>query len=70
MTEIINEKIHLLYDFCVLRHPRKCRKDPREELCRKALAQCRTEREIERVLHDVTRGRKSLNEVLKQKGLM
>lgn len=66
MTEIIREKIELLEDFCIL----KRRNDPRKKLVRKALVECGTERRMEQMLHDVIMERKTLDDVLKQRGLM
>ena len=69
MTEIINEKVELLYDFCILRHGRG-KEDSREDAVRKLLTKCGTEIRMETVLHDVLVGRISLTELLQKKGLI
>ena len=74
----VETKIAMLYEFCVLT-PQviKVRKksrtelpDEREPAVRKILEQCTNEIQMEQVLHDIVVGRKSLNTMLKQKGLM
>lgn len=69
MTEIINEKVELLYDFCKLRH-RKGGPDSREDAVRRLLANCGNEHRMQIVLHDVLMDRVPLTDLLKKKGLM
>ena len=69
MTEIINEKVDLLYDFHILRH-KKGEADPRENALRKMLAQCGNEIRIENTLREIFMERTTLSNLLKQKGLM
>ena len=67
MTEIIREKIHLLYDFCVLTM-KNHKHDSNEHRVRKMLSECRSEMEIERTLHDVIFGNETLEHLLARKG--
>ena len=70
MTEIINEKVDLLYDFCILKHRRWGKPDNREDAVKKMLTECGTEFRMQNALHDVLMGRIKLTDLLKQKGLM
>ena len=67
--EFVNEKVELLYDFCILRH-RRGNPDSREDAVRKLLTKCGTEIKMETVLHDVLLDRISLTELLQKKGLI
>ena len=67
MTEIICEKIQLLYDFCILM-TRYHMHDPNENRVREMLEACKSEREIERTLHDVLVGNETLAQLLARKG--
>lgn len=66
IDDIINEKVDLLYDFCILlgRH------DHREKAVRTMLKECGTEYRMTIKLHDILRGRRTLNQVLKEGGLI
>ncbi len=66
MTNIIREKIELLEDFCII----KRRNDERRKLIRQALKECGSEFRMEQMLHDVIRGKVTIETVLQQKGLM
>ncbi len=70
MTEIINEKVQLLYDFCILRHRRGGKEDSREDKVRKLLANCGNEHRMQIVLHDVLVDKIKLTDLLEKKGLM
>lgn len=67
--ELINEKVELLYDFCILRH-RRGEADSREDAVRELLNKCGTESRMQNVLHDVLLERTTLTDLLKEKGLM
>jgi hypothetical protein len=67
--ELINEKVEMLYDFCILRH-RKKKPDAREDAVRELLTECGTESRMQNVLHDVLLERITLTELLQRKGLM
>lgn len=64
LDTVIDKKINLLKDFCILKLH-----DKREYALRKALAQCKSEYEITAALHDIIIGNKTLNEYLTQKGV-
>ena len=67
MTEIIYEKLELLYDFCILTM-RANKHDPKENRVREMLSSCKSEREMERTLHDVLVGNETLEQLLARKG--
>ena len=67
--ELINEKVEMLYDFCILRHKRR-EPDAREDAVRELLNKCGTEFKMQNVLHDVLLERITLTELLQKKGLM
>ena len=72
LKEMIDEKVQILYDFCILVHYGKndARIDKREKRIRAMLAKCKTERQMTIVLHDVLMGRETINQLLKRKELM
>ena len=59
-ADIIDKKISLLHDFCIL-----SRLDKREMLVRVFLDKYNTEAQMTRVLHDVLVGNKTLDEMLR-----
>jgi hypothetical protein len=65
---VVDKKISLLYDLCIL-HKTKMSRDRRETALREILAEYCTETQIDQALHDIVRGNKTLNEYLEQKGL-
>lgn len=65
MEKIINEKIELLQDFCILRH----NAHRQEEDVRAILSACKTEDEMDRKLRDVLVGGKPLKAFINQYGL-
>lgn len=67
--ELINEKIELLYDFCILRYRRR-KPDARENAVRELLEECGTESRMQNALHDVILERITLTELLQKKGLI
>lgn len=69
MRELIDEKINLLYDFCILKYKRG-KEDTYENAVRKLLAECGTESRMQIVLHDVLLEKTTLTELLKKKGLV
>lgn len=69
MTELINEKISLLYDFCILTM-RGHKHDPYERRTREMLNACQTENEISRVMHDILVGNYTLEQTLIRKGFL
>lgn len=67
MSEQIDKKIHLLYDFCILTmHKNKA--DAREWRVRELFESCKTETQLDNLVHDIITGRHTLNELLKRKG--
>lgn len=66
---IIEKKISLLYDFCVLT-TRRGKPDEREKAVRDLLAHYRTEEQITNAVNPLIRYTKTLNEALKERGLM
>lgn len=62
----INKKIALLQDHCLLAPNHK----KKEQKVRTMLMSCTNEYHMTRLLHDVFRGDKSLNQLLEEKGLM
>ena len=68
MKAIINEKIRMLYDFCILTKAFG-RHDSKEARVREMLEMCTTEFEIERVLHDLLTGEETLVHLLARKGV-
>ena len=67
MTELINEKISLLYDFCILTMQGH-KHDNSECRVREMFSACKSEREMERTLHDVLVGKETLEQLLARKG--
>lgn len=67
MKAIINEKIRLLYDFCILSKAFG-RHDSKEIRVREMLETCTTEFEVERMLHDLLTGEETLVHLLARKG--
>lgn len=57
--EYIQSKIRLLRDFCILR-----RNDVRTVIVRKILSAKQNETQIDRFLHDILRGNKTLDEAI------
>lgn len=62
--ELIDSKIEILYDSCILRSTRNQRIDSREEIVRDFLNSFSTEIAMENALHDVLKGTISLNRKL------
>jgi len=62
-ADLIDKKVSLLYDFCLLR-TFQCKPDRREKAVREFLAKYSTEAQMTRVLHCVLVGDKTLNELL------
>lgn len=66
-------KINLLYELCILRtrfnkFGKKVTKDAREAPLRDILLGCKSELEIDNVVHDIVCGNKTLNKFLAQHG--
>lgn len=66
LEEVVDKKISLLYDFCVLIREKYTKKDKREELVRAMLTKCGTEQRMTSALHDVLADRMSIDELLKR----
>lgn len=66
LEDVVDKKISLLYDFCILKRDKYTKKDQREELVRTMLTECGTEQRITALLHDVLADRISLDELLKR----
>jgi hypothetical protein len=72
----IDEKVSMLYEFCILIHPKVKGKgkeevpDDREPAVRTVLGNCKNEIQMEQVLHDVVIGNTTIDTMLKRKGLM
>ena len=69
INEIVEEKIQLLYDFCVLRGSRK-NPDPLEAKTRALLPAKKTEFAMQTAIHDVLKGEKTLVQILKIGGVL
>lgn len=67
MTEIIREKISLLYDFCILTRCNR-KHDPNESRIRALLKSYTNENDIERVIHGLLMGHETLEQLLVRKG--
>lgn len=67
--EVIDKKVSLLYDLCVL-IGRKKHDDDREEAVRKLLASYSNEQQIDNAIHPIIVGNCTLNQTLKRKGYM
>lgn len=66
--EIIDKKVSLLYDLCILLGRR--RNDSREEAVRALLASYSNEQQIDNAIHPIIVGNCTLNQTLKRKGYM
>jgi hypothetical protein len=67
--EIIDKKVSLLCDLCVLIGTKK-HDDDREEAVRRLLASYGTEQQIDNAIHPIIVGNCTLNQTLKRKGYM
>ena len=67
MISIVSEKIHLLYDFCVLTMTHH-QHDPKEVRVREMLKACKTEDEMQRTIRGVLFGTETLEQLLARKG--
>lgn len=63
---VINEKISLLQDFCILKKGDK----ETEKAVKTLLKECQTELKATITLHDVLQGRETLQHLLKRKGIV
>lgn len=63
MTNYINEKIEILRDLCILRPNAK----RQESAIRDILGDCRTEIQIDQLLHNVLCGKETLKELIARK---
>ena len=70
LGDIIDKKVSLLYDFCILKHKKFRKPDDREEAVRKLLSQYQSEYSMTKAIHPVVFGEYSLNELLRKKGVM
>ena len=68
LTEIIDEKISLLYDFRILKHKKGMRCDSRENAVRKMLRACGNENRMEAAIRGIHTGDYTLNQLLEMKG--
>ena len=66
---IIDKKVSLLYDLCMLVKKKKNR-DPREDAVRELLEKCETPMQMDNLLHDVVRYDCTVTQLLKKKGLL
>ena len=64
LQDVIDKKVSLLYDFCILRHPKKNEADPREQSVRAALNQYGSEYRINAKMRDVLIGDASIDTLL------
>lgn len=60
MCNIIDEKIELLHDFCILRG----NAHKQEQAVRNILANCKTEVQMEQKLHNVLKGEETLKDLI------
>lgn len=63
--DLVEKKISLLQDFCILR-----KNDDREPLVKTVLEECSSEYEMSRILHDVLVDNITLDAMLTRKGVM
>ena len=68
MNVVVDKKVSLLYELCILCKSRKDR-DARETALREILSKYTTEDALNNALHDIVRGNKSINTFLAQKGI-
>lgn len=68
IEDIVEEKISLLYDFCILRRGKHKAKDSREQNVREMLLTCGNEARMEIALHGIHIGDYTLNKLLEMKG--
>lgn len=61
--DLINAKIEILYDMAILTHKRGGT-DAREEEVREMLSKCNSRPQMDILLHDVVRGKMSLDDLL------
>ena len=66
---IIDKKVSLLYDLCMLVKKKKNR-DPRESAVRGLLEECESPLQMDNLLHDVVRCDCTINQLLQKKGVM
>jgi hypothetical protein len=64
LSKVVDEKIWLLYDFCILKRSRQHRHDSREGMVRQLLNGCCTEAQIDRIMHSIIMGTYDLNDIL------
>lgn len=64
LSTVINKKVNLLKDFCILRLH-----DKREPVLREVLAQYKSEYEITTALHNIIIGHTTLDTFIAQKGV-
>jgi hypothetical protein len=69
LTDAVDKKVSLLYDFCVLMYNHN-KQDAREEYVRRLLNECGNEHRMSIVLRDVLTEKITLDELLHKKGLM
>lgn len=64
INSVIDKKVSLLYDFCLLTHHRGL-SDSREDAIRAYLKRYCTEQQITSVVSDLTHGNKTVDQLLK-----
>ena len=69
LEDIVDKKIALLYDICILRRTKYSKHDSREQSVREYLTKCGTESRITSVLHDILMYNKTLDELLQEGGI-
>jgi hypothetical protein len=66
---LVDEKISLLYDFCVLK-TRKDNPDKQEQAVRQMLTACEGESAMQHLVHDILVGNCTLKQMLQRKGVI
>ena len=70
LGDIIDKKISLLYDFCILKHKRFRKPDDREDAVRKLLSQYQSEYSMTKAIRPVVFGERKLDDFLHEKGVI
>ena len=70
LGDVVDKKISLLYDFCILKHKRYGKPDDREDAVRRFLSQYKSEYSMTKAIHPVVFGECKLNEFLRKKGVI
>ena len=67
--DIVDCKISLLYDFCILKTRSRQAMDSREPKVREILQECGSEHRMTALLHDVLIGNKTIDQLIEQRSM-